>query len=181
MQKAVFLDRDGVVNEDVDHLNSVSDLHMIPSSVRAIKQLNDRGYIVVLVTNQGGIAKGIIDPRNLEAIHAEMTDHLTRGGARLDGIYFCPHHPQGTIAEYAIVCDCRKPKAGLIYRAAKDLEIDLSKSFLVGDKLSDIVAGKTAGVKTILVNAGHASVDVAQEVIPDIVAQDLLGAVQYIS
>jgi len=181
MRKAVFLDRDGVISEEVDHLNNVAGLRLLPGAARAIKALNEKEYHVIVVTNQAAIAKGMVTPEVVNDIHEEMKKQLSKEGAMIDGIYYCPHYPDGTVKEYAVVCDCRKPGIGMIEQAMKDFTIDPGRSFLVGDKTSDILAGRRAGLKTILVKTGYAGKDGRYKVAPDFIADDLLSAITYIS
>lgn len=176
VKKAAFLDRDGVINEDVVHLNSVASLRILPGVPEAIKRLNEAGYAVVVVTNQGGIAKGIVDRATVEEIHGEIEVRLAKAGAYVDKIYYCPHHPDGIIAEYAIICDCRKPATGMIKTAMNELGIVSDGSFLVGDKASDILAGKAAGLKTVLIAMGAGE---GEGQIADFVAEGLPQAIAY--
>ena len=179
-KKAVFLDRDGVINEDVDHLHKVADLRILPGAAEAIKILRERGYLTIVISNQSVVAKGMATIEDMEAIHREMEDRLAKEGAVLHGIYYCPHHPNGVIAEYTRVCDCRKPEIGMIQKAVTDFAIDLKQSFLVGDTTGDILTGARAGLKTILVKTGYAGRDGCHEATPDFVADDLLAAIDHI-
>jgi D-glycero-D-manno-heptose 1,7-bisphosphate phosphatase len=154
---AAFIDRDGVINEERDYVGHIDDFHLLPGAVPGLRRLADAGYALVVITNQAGIAKGLYD----EATYAGLTGYmrgLLRGrGIVVTGVYHCPHHPQGTVARYATVCDCRKPAPGMLLRAARELGLDLSRSVLVGDKTSDTQAGRAAGVRhTVLVESGHA-------------------------
>ena len=156
--RTVFLDRDGVVNEliyyqehgVVDSPFTVSQFKLLPGVAETIRQLRDDGYKVVLVSNQPGIAKGHMSREAFDRIKEKMRKELAKGGACLDGEYYCLHHPEAVIAELRTNCECRKPKPGLLFQAARDLGIDLSTSWMVGDGLTDVVAGKKAGCKTIL-------------------------------
>lgn len=180
MNKAVFLDRDGVINEHVEHLHKLEDLRILPGVGGAIKALNQKGYHVIVISNQAAVAKGIATIDEVETLHREMKKNLAEDEAMLDGIYYCPHHPEGIIAEYSIACHCRKPETGMIEEAVGDFDIDLGRSFFVGDSTGDILAGKRAGVKTILVKTGYAGKDGLHEVTPDFVAADLVEAINYI-
>ncbi len=155
--KFVFLDRDGVISEEKVHLHKKEDMRLIPRSAEAIKILNENNYKVIAITNQPVIAKGLCTLEELEEIHKCMEILLAEKGAKLDKIYFCPHHPTvGNNPEYTKDCDCRKPKPGLIFQAQKDFNIkNLSECFMIGDKMSDIYAGRSAGCKTILVETGY--------------------------
>jgi D-glycero-D-manno-heptose 1,7-bisphosphate phosphatase len=159
MNRAIFLDRDGVINSMVynpefglvDSPANPGEFELLPNGAEAVRIFNDLGFLVVVVSNQPGIAKGKFSPALLEAMTAKMLAGLAGGGAQIDSVYYCMHHPDGRVAEYRMVCDCRKPKPGMILRAADDLDIDLSSSYLIGDGFIDIQAGESAGVKTILV------------------------------
>lgn len=155
-QKAVFLDRDGTINIYKGFLQNIEEFELIPGVEEAIKKINESGYLVIVITNQPVIARGEVTFEKLEEIHNKMETNLGNAGAYLDGIYFCPHHPhkgyKGEVSELKVECDCRKPKPGMILKASKDFNIDLSQSFMVGDSDSDIKAGNAAGCKSILVN-----------------------------
>jgi D-glycero-D-manno-heptose 1,7-bisphosphate phosphatase len=157
LRPAVFLDRDGVVIEDSHYVNSIDRVRLLPGSAEAIASLNRARWPVVIVTNQAGIARGIFSIETMNAIHGHLTDLLRGYGARLDGIYFCPHHSAGEVAEYRRDCDCRKPKPGMLFLAARELGIDLVRSWMIGDKLSDLEAGSAAGCRTVLVRTGYGS------------------------
>ncbi len=159
MNKAVFLDRDGTVNEEVGYLSDLKQLKLVPGAGTAIKNLNDAGFLVVLVTNQSGIARGFFSEAFVHDTHVLLQQMLRNEGARLDGIYFCPHHPTEGKTHYTMECECRKPGTGLIDRAARDLDIDVKQSYVVGDKWSDVELGQRAGAHTILVMSGFAQDD----------------------
>ena len=159
-QKAVFLDRDGTINKYVGFLRNIDDMELLPGAAEAIRQINKSGYLAIVVTNQPVIARGEVTVPELQEIHNKLETLLGREGAYLDAIYYCPHHPdkgfEGEIPELKFDCDCRKPKPGLLLRAAKDYNIDLAASWMVGDRESDIKAGIAAGCKTALVeNSGE--------------------------
>ena len=156
MNKAIFFDRDGVLNVDVIDLHEMEKFQWIDGAPDAIKLCNERGYLAVVITNQSGIARGIFTEDDVKKIHAHMQSELEKIGAHIDAFYYCPHHPNGTVEPYAKVCDCRKPKPGLILDACKDLNIDPAKSVMIGDKPRDIECGINAGVKgTILFEGGN--------------------------
>ncbi len=157
MNRAVFLDRDGTINEEVGYLRNLADLRLIPGAGAAIKRLNDSGMKVVLVTNQSGIARGYFSESLLQEIHDRLEQMLRDEGARLDAIYYCPHHPSAGNSHYTRDCDCRKPGTGLIDRAARDLNIDVKHSYVVGDKWSDVELGQRAGAHSVLVRTGYGS------------------------
>ena len=156
MNKAIFLDRDGVVNAEVDYLHRPEDVILIPGLSAALRKIHAAGYLAVVVSNQSGIARGYFTEAELKAVDARMNELLEAEGAHIDATYYCYHHKKGIIPEYAVDCDCRKPKPGLFLRAAKDLDIDLANSFMIGDKESDLEAGLNAGCKGVaLVRTGH--------------------------
>lgn len=154
-QKAIFLDRDGTINKYVGFLRNIEDFELIPGVADAIKQINSLGYLAIVVTNQPVIARGEISLQVLQNIHNKMETLLGNEGAYVDAIYYCPHHPhkgyKGERVEYKIDCECRKPKPGMLLNAATDFNIDLSKSWMIGDGENDILAGKRAGCKTCLI------------------------------
>lgn len=177
---AVFLDRDGVINREIGILSSLRQLKMLPSAASAIAALNKMGFLVVVTTNQPVIARGLISEPELDAIHAVMIKRLSRRGAKIDAIYYCPHHPNANLKKYRMKCRCRKPNIGLIMRAVKEHGIALKKSFLIGDRTVDIMAGKKAHVRTILVKTGFGGADGKFNVTPDFIAKDLAAAVRII-
>lgn len=154
-QKAVFLDRDGTINRYVGFLRNIDDFELLPGVAEAIRQINERGYLAVVATNQPVIARGEVTVDQLREIHNKMETLLGNEGAYLDAIYFCPHHPDkgfpNEVAELKRECGCRKPKPGMLLTAAKDLNIDLQESWMVGDGKNDIEAGKAAGCRTALI------------------------------
>ncbi len=179
MNKAVFMDRDGTIVEDVGYMNSPEQIKFIPGSIEAIKMLNQAGYKVVVITNQAGVARRLITEDMLQTIDKTLHKWILNGGAHLDGIYYCPHHPEHGLYPYRQICECRKPHTGLIKRAHRDLNIDLSQSFMIGDKATDVEAGKRAGTKTILVLTGRGKNE--KEMLkekPDHIAENLLDAVK---
>jgi D-glycero-D-manno-heptose 1,7-bisphosphate phosphatase len=182
---AVFIDRDGTLTEEVGYVNHPSRLRLLPQSGAAVRRLNQAGIAVVVVTNQAGIARGYFSPEVLAAVNAALVSQLKDEGAHLDGVYVCPHHPTEGKAPYRLVCDCRKPKPGLLLRAASDLELDLGRSTLVGDKGSDLVAARAVGACAVLVLTGYGLGEweyrrSALPVQPDHVADDLLGAADWV-
>ena len=159
MKKAVFLDRDGTVNEEVGYMRDLAMLTLIPGVGKAIKQLNDAGFLVVLVTNQSGVARGYFPESLVDAAHARLDELLIKDGARIDAVYYCPHHPTAGTTIHTRACACRKPGTGLIDQAARDLAIDVHRSYMVGDKWSDVELGHRAGAASILVRSGFAADD----------------------
>ena len=175
---AVFLDRDGTINEEMGYINHLSRFVLLPRSVEAIKMLNDAGLKVVVVTNQSGAARGYFPSSLVAEVHDHLRNLLAAGGAKLDGIYVCLHSPDDG-------CACRKPKPGLILQAAEELEVDLSRSYLVGDRQMDLQTGANAGVKGILVLSGYGRGEYelfapTWKVRPVHVAGDLWDAAQWI-
>ena len=154
-QKAIFLDRDGTINKYVGYLRTPEQFELLEGTGEAIRKINLSGYLAIVVTNQPVIARGEVTVDGLQEIHNKMETMLGKEGAYLDGVYYCPHHPDkgfaGEVEELKIVCECRKPKAGLLLQAAKDFNIDLSQSWMIGDSENDVLAGKNAGCKTALI------------------------------
>ena len=185
MNKAVFLDRDGTVNEEVGYLGDLSKLRLIPGAGAAIRRLNEAGFKVVLVTNQSGVARGYFSESLVHEAHARLREMLKSEGARIDAIYYCPHHPKVGNSHLTTDCDCRKPKTGLIDRAVKELAIDIKHSSMVGDKWSDVELAQRAGVHAILVTSGFAPDDPGNKRPervhdPDFTAPDLIAAAEWI-
>jgi len=189
--KAVFLDRDGVVNELVYHQEqevidspfTVRQFKLLPGAAKAINSLHKAGYIVILISNQPGMAKGQMTKETFEKIRKKMVTELGKVGAVLDGEYYCFHHPEAAVKQYKIKCDCRKPAPGLLLKAAQDMKIDLGRSWMIGDNLSDIQAGKNAGCRTVLL--GKMKCEVCRlmdekNARPYNISSDLAEAAQYI-
>lgn len=146
------MDRDGVINTDIGYLWKREDCTWIPGAPEAIRLFNRRGWPVVVITNQSGVARGYYREEDVHALHQWMNVELNKLGARIDAFYFCPHHIQGTVEKYTCECDCRKPKPGMILQAMKELHADPAASFLIGDKDSDIAAAEAAGIRGYLFN-----------------------------
>jgi histidinol-phosphate phosphatase family protein len=184
LRSAVFLDRDGTVNREVNHLNSPDQLELLPLAADAIRRLNRNGTLAVIVTNQPVVARGDLSFEDLDRIHARLESLLGAGGAYIDGLYFCPHHPDkgfpGEVVELKGTCSCRKPEPGLIDQACRDLGIGRLDSWMVGDTTSDIEAGRRSGIRTVLLRTGHAGVDAKYAVKPDYTAPDIADAVDWI-
>ncbi|MGH7274306.1 MAG: D-glycero-beta-D-manno-heptose 1,7-bisphosphate 7-phosphatase, partial [Nitrospiria bacterium] len=172
---AVFLDRDGTINEDVGYLDSTARLKLLPGAAEAIRQINQGQLKAVVLTNQSGVARGYYPEERLKEIHEHLETILAEHGARLDGIYYCIHHPDEG-------CLCRKPSVGMLEAASRELSIDLSRSYVVGDKVSDIELAHNAGAKGILVLTGHGINDLAglDPSLPNFVAKDLSEAIRWI-
>lgn len=156
MNRAVFFDRDGVLNEEVGYLHEIERFKWIDGAREAVKLCNEKNFLAVVVTNQGGIAKALYTARDVDVLHNFMQESLAEIGAHIDGFYYCPHHIDGTIKELSVECDCRKPKPGLILRACKDFEIEPARSIMFGDKERDIGAARAAGLRAgILFKGGN--------------------------
>ncbi len=152
---AVFLDRDGVVIEEANYLHTIDQVRLIPGTAETIAALNRADWLTVLVTNQSGVARGLYPIECVATVHQHLLELFQGYGARFDGVYFCPHHPGGDLAEYCRECECRKPRPGMLLQAAADLEIDLARSWMIGDRLTDLEAGAAAGCRTALVRTGY--------------------------
>ena len=179
---ALFIDRDGCLIEEMGYINHPSRVRVLPRTPEAIARLNAAGIAAVMATNQAGIARGYFSNETLAAVNAELERQLGALGARLDGLYVCTHHPTAGEPPYRETCECRKPKPGLLLRAAAELGLDLSRSIMVGDKPSDIEAGQAAGAATVLVLTGYGRGEWEHRrhewtVKPDHVAEDLFDAV----
>ncbi|MFB3882146.1 MAG: D-glycero-beta-D-manno-heptose 1,7-bisphosphate 7-phosphatase [Armatimonadota bacterium] len=180
---AVFLDRDGTIIEEVNYLRSPDQLRLLPGSAAAIGRLNEAGLAVVVVTNQSGIARGMLTEADLALTNAALAQLLAQAGAHLDAIYFCPHHPEVGPAQYRRRCECRKPAPGMLLRAARELGLDLGRSFVVGDSTRDLLAGRAAGTHTVLVRTGYGrrtEASHAAQSAADHIADDLAAAVEWI-
>jgi D-glycero-D-manno-heptose 1,7-bisphosphate phosphatase len=147
LNKAVFLDRDGLINVDYINVHKIEDWKWINNAREAIKYCNDNGYLVIVITNQSGIAKGLFTEDDVKKLHNFANEELAKIGAHIDAFYYCPHHIEGTVEPYNIECECRKPKPGLILQACKDFDIDVTQSYMAGDKERDTDCGKNAGCK----------------------------------
>ena len=183
MRRAVFLDRDGTLLEEANYVSTVERLVFFPFSVDAVRLLNRADFAVVVVTNQAGIARGIVEESFVAEAHAFITARLAEGGAHVDAYYYCPHHPKGIVEEYRRACDCRKPQPGMLKKAAADLGIDLTRSFIVGDKVHDLEAGRAVGARGVLVRTGYGRKEEAlpdRRVEPDATVDNLMGAVSWI-
>ncbi|GAA5534253.1 HAD family hydrolase [Deinococcus aluminii] len=154
MRRAVLLDKDGTLIEDVPYNVDPALIRLAPGVGEALRALHGAGYILAVVTNQSGVARGLFPESALEGVEARLRELLAAEGVPLSGFYACPHHPEGTVAEYARDCDCRKPQPGLLRRAAEELDLDLSASWMVGDILNDVEAGGRAGCWTVLLDTG---------------------------
>jgi D-glycero-D-manno-heptose 1,7-bisphosphate phosphatase len=181
---AVFLDRDGTLNVEVDYLRSPDQLKLYPGAGSAVRRLNDAGFITCVISNQSGVARGFLTEDHLTTIHAKLRAELAHDEARLDQIYYCPHHPTAGLDPYKIDCECRKPKTGMLQAAQREFSIDLQQSFLVGDSLVDMQAAMTAGVAPILVQTGYGKKTmeecIEQNIVLCFVAETLVDATAFI-
>lgn len=183
MRPAVFLDRDGTLIEERNYLDRLEEIAVHPDAPRAIRRLRDAGYAVVVVTNQSGVARGLFDEAFVRETHGVLQAMLGRSGASIDGFYYCPHHPEGSVAGYRIDCDCRKPATGMVQRAASDLQLDVARSFVVGDSWRDIELAARAGARGILVRTGHGAANERQPpegCAAEAIVDTLLDAAEYI-
>ena len=183
-QAAIFIDRDGTINEDIGYVSSPGELIIYPFAAQAVRLVNDSGMKAIVITNQSGVARSLYTERTLGTIHDRLTGELALAGARLDAIYYCPHHPEIGDETYRKRCECRKPRPGLLRRAALDHEIDLAASYVIGDKASDINLAAEVGAVGVLVLTGYGRETLRESArrpcSPAIVADDLLEAVRLI-
>jgi D-glycero-D-manno-heptose 1,7-bisphosphate phosphatase len=183
MRRAVFLDRDGTLIEESGYLDRLERLVFFPFSVDAVRVLNRAGFAVVIVTNQAGIARGIVKEGFVGEAHRHIAGRLEAGGARIDGFYYCPHYPTGVVEKYRTACDCRKPRPGLLLKAAADLDLDLARSFVVGDRWHDLAAGQAVGARGVLVRTGYGRTEEASpqpQVKPSAIVNNVMEAVSWI-
>jgi D-glycero-D-manno-heptose 1,7-bisphosphate phosphatase len=156
MKRAVFIDRDGTINVEKEYLYRTDDFAFIPGAPQAIRLLNEAGFLVVVVSNQSGVARGYYTEEDVQLLHRHIASQLEQSGARVDAWLYCPHHPAGR-GSYALPCRCRKPLPGMLLEAAGRFDIDLASSIMIGDKLVDVEAGVAAGCRSILVRSGYGS------------------------
>jgi D-glycero-D-manno-heptose 1,7-bisphosphate phosphatase len=182
---AVFIDRDGTINEQMGYINHISRFVLLPGAADGIKLLNRYHFLVVVVSNQSGVAREYFPIRLVDEVHAYMKELVEREGGHIDGIFFCPHHTNGNMREYSIECDCRKPRTGLIERACQDFDIDMESSYVIGDRCTDIELAHRANLNGILVTTGYGLGEI-DHVLPKTpykpihIAKDLLYAVRWI-
>ncbi|NIM58276.1 MAG: HAD-IIIA family hydrolase [Candidatus Aminicenantes bacterium] len=183
-KRAVFLDRDGTINKDVGYPSSFSMIEIFPYSFEAIKKINDAGLLAVIVSNQSGVGRGLIVEKNLLDIHHKLQASFAKHGAHFDGVYYCPHYRLSSIPRYRKNCGCRKPNPGMGLQAAEDLNIDMNNSYMVGDKVEDILFGRNIQAKPILLLTGFGQEALPKlkkkRVVPAYVAANLLEAVNWI-
>lgn len=183
--RAVFMDLSGTISDEVGHLNHLSRFRLLPGAVEAVRLVNASGWKAVLATNQSGVARGYFPLSLLDEVYGELGRRLAAGGAWLDRVYHCPHHPTEGAPLYRCECDCRKPRPGMLKQAAQELDLDLGRSFVVGDKITDVEAGHRAGARGVLVLTGYGRGEVeytraSWSTEPDHIAEDLLAAVRWI-
>jgi D-glycero-D-manno-heptose 1,7-bisphosphate phosphatase len=183
-KRAVFLDRDGTINKDVGYPSSFSMIEIFPYSFEAIKKINDAGLLAVIVSNQSGVGRGLIVEKNLLDIHQKLQATFAKRGANFDGVYYCPHYRLSSIPRYRKNCRCRKPNPGMGLQAAEDLNIDMNNSYMVGDKVEDILFGRNIQAKPILLLTGFGQEALPKlkkkRIAPAYVASNLLDAVNWI-
>lgn len=185
---AVFLDRDGVIIEDRNLLVNAADIHILAGVPEALRRLRQHGFELLIISNQTVIARGLATEEDVNHINQELNRRLiAASGAGVDSFYVCPHHPKATLESYRVNCDCRKPKPGLILRAAKEHNLDLARSFVIGDRMTDVIAGARAGCRTVLVKTGRhgdppieTSEPIDQTITPDWTCADLAAASDWI-
>ena len=182
---AVFIDRDGTINEQMGYINHLSRFIIFPGVIEAVRLLNAHDFWVIVLTNQGGVARGYYPIELMHEIHAFFMSSLKKNGAIIDSIFYCPHHPAGIIPEYSMECNCRKPKIGLVHQALEAFDIDMSKSYMVGDRHVDIELASRIEIDGVLVKTGYGLGEIdyvlpQQPIKPSYIAQDLLEAVKWI-
>jgi D-glycero-D-manno-heptose 1,7-bisphosphate phosphatase len=176
-QRAVFLDKDGTLVVDVPYNVDPERMLLMPGAGEALRRLSDAGYKLIVVSNQSGVARGVFAESALPAVEQRLREMLADHGAPLSGFYYCPHHPDGAVVEYAVRCDCRKPQPGLLLRAAEEHGISVRESWMIGDILNDVEAGRRAGCRTILLDNGNETEwELSKERLPDCVVSDLRDA-----
>jgi len=176
-KKAVFLDRDGVINEDKGYVHKIKDFFIYPEVFPALRKLQESGFKLIVITNQSGIAVGYYTEEDFHNITKYMLNLLEKEDIKIEKVYYCPHHPEGIIPELKMKCNCRKPESGMIKQAIKEFDIDPSNSFLIGDKETDIMAGHKEGIKSILVKTGQ-GMKYVKDTKADFVAKNILDAVE---
>lgn len=177
---AVFLDRDGTINEEVGYLDRLDKLKLLPQAPEAIRLIKERGFKAIVVTNQSGVARGLYEESFLHEVHRRINDTLKETGAVIDAFYYCPHHPEEGRPPYLQACSCRKPAPGMIFQAARDFNIELETSYMIGDTARDMEAAAAAGVKGILVKTGYGLDNLDGPAPPVHIADDILAAVRWI-
>jgi D-glycero-D-manno-heptose 1,7-bisphosphate phosphatase len=182
-RRAVFLDRDGTIIEEVGYLDRAERVEFYPWTIDAIRAFNRAGLAVVMISNQSGVARGFFTETVVDHVHTHMAAMLAEGGARIDAYYYCPHHPDGKVAEYARPCDCRKPGRGLVDRAVRELDIDPARSFVVGDRWLDVALARAIGASGVLVRTGYGMSEEQKQpddLAADAVVDNLIAAASWI-
>jgi D-glycero-D-manno-heptose 1,7-bisphosphate phosphatase len=182
-RRAIFIDRDGTISEEIGYVNHPSRYRVFPFAAEAVRMINDAGRLAVLVTNQAGVARGYFKEELIHAVHDQLSRELAAGGAHLDAIYYCPHHPSVGEPPYRLDCDCRKPRPGLLTRAAAELDVDLARSWMIGDRYGDTELARNAGARSAFVLTGYGLGEYeyqrdAWRHQPNLVADNLLEAVR---
>ena len=182
--RAIFLDRDGTLNEEVGYITDPSQFRLYDFAAEAVRRINQAGRLAIVLTNQSGIARGLYDEAFLGEVHAGMQAALARADARIDGIYYCPHHPEIGAPPYRQPCDCRKPKPGMMLRAAREFDLDLASCVMIGDRYGDVATAHAAGARGVLLLSGHGAKEYEREREgwprpPDHIAETLIEAVRW--
>ena len=186
MKKAIFLDRDGVINKEVNYLIRKKDIKIINGVPEALKELKDRGFMLIVISNQPSVARGWVTKEGIEEINNEINRRIKeKSDIEIDKFYFCPHHPNATLKKFRKICKCRKPCPGMILQATKEFDINLEESWVIGDRISDIATGKEVGCKTILIEKEYSynkieGKDFNINIKPDFKAKDLFAAIKKI-
>ena len=175
---AVFLDRDGTLNEEVNYLHKIENFEWVSGAPQAVKRLNDLGIHVLVVTNQSGVARGYYTEDDVDRLHAWMNEELAEIDANVDAFYYCPFHPEGTVEKYRALSHCRKPNPGMFKTAMEEWRVDPTRSFVVGDKNTDLIPGNELGMTTILVRTGHGASE--DDTVADHFVADVGAAVELI-
>jgi D-glycero-D-manno-heptose 1,7-bisphosphate phosphatase len=183
--RAIFIDRDGTLNDEAGYINETAQFRLFDFSAEAVRLINDANWLAIVATNQSGIARGVFTEDFLRQLHSQMESSLLEKGARLDAIYYCPHHPEFGEPRYRRDCDCRKPRPGMIERAARDFDLELKECFVVGDSYRDIETGHFAGARGVMVMTGHGREEYLRQHEswprpPEHIAVNLLEAVKWI-
>ena len=176
IRPAIFLDRDGVLTMEYGYaISSIEEMKIYPYAADCVSRLKEAGYLTIVVTNQSAVAKGLFSIEELFDMNRKLQDEVG-----VDAIYYCPHHPNGKILKYSKICDCRKPATGMIDQACKDLDIDMSSSYMVGDRACDIILGQNAGIETVLLDSGYGREGLEEDCKPDYIMKDLAEFTEYI-
>jgi D-glycero-D-manno-heptose 1,7-bisphosphate phosphatase len=179
--RGIFLDRDGTLIEEAGYLDRLDRIRLFPYTIDAVRLLNRAGLAVIVVSNQSGVARGFFDEAFVDQTHAHLSKMLASGGAAVDAFYYCPHHPEGQVAAFRRACDCRKPQPGLLERAVRDRGIDLTQSFVVGDRTNDVETGRAVGARSLLVRTGYGNEhEAAARERGAVVVDNLISAVAWI-